>query len=807
MSVALLHVNMDSKFNKVSKNDTNKQHKLRKLMEQARLAASSSSRRGWPLIHRSAFKNYFPRVKKLCQSNPDEIETRTSDSEGYTPLHVAALSGSVECFDVLLKAGADDMARSYEGETAIQIAAASGQAHLLLAVMNTNPFTSQRVVEEISENIRTKRMPLDRVTNSLNALESVITVLTKQEKYAKDQMGWIMVNTMEIVLERITQERALPTVDPACKVLEVMTPVLAKEILQSKILPTILSLIEMVNDQTATYQALRVVTQVIHHLPDTEEVMRVLGGPLAIFKIVQLHTSKELIVLVMNCITSCGRKSKISRTLAKPSAMRFFVDSVSEAEDTTVLASTTNALLSLVDGCFEARECLLHLGIVEKIVESLKPVNKSDIEPTIRLLGRLCTGDGRVEEILKKYPKAISSFMHFTEHSMSIELQQAAFELLWLIAGDSSIERRALASQLGPECLLSLTELGNNKTQIMAIQVLTPLTQPFHNMQNIVIEAGGVISLVKTIRNNERDDIRVLALQALENLSCRLANKPNYNAQDIFQSVDGVQLLRRLASKNSQCSEYALCSLSAYSVKNRTIRKALIDNYPNILQELLKQFQQHQKVPSQTYSRTLCNLAYGCLDMQSQINSLGGLMIKTFLNQMSVGTQYQRVDNAFQIAVLARIFTDSKQTDSTQFALQYLVQTLKESSATGDSELQMHTTARLSSLIKLRAGIADGLVSLKVVPIVVDMLAGKKEGPRRVAAVTLCLLTTSPHATREILRCYRLNPKLSTRMRQYCHDERPSPYFIESWRSFCKTNSVHTTRYAQLTSCLQNSMS
>ena len=131
-------------------------------------------------------------------------------------------------------------------------------------------------------------------------------------------------------------------------------------------------------------------------------------------------------------------------------------------------------------------------------------------------------------------------------------------------------------------------------------------------MQNMVIEAGGVISLVKTIRNNDRDDIRVLALQALENLSCRLANKPNYNAQDIFQSVDGVQLLRRLASKHSQCSEYALCSLSAYSVKNKTIRKALIDNYPNILQELRKQFQQHQKVPSQTYSRTLCNLAYEC---------------------------------------------------------------------------------------------------------------------------------------------------------------------------------------------------
>ena len=766
-------------------------------MEQLRL----TNRNGWKLIHHTVSKNYFPRVKNICTTHPAELETR-SIPEGFTPLLVAASTGALESFNVLLQAGANDSAVSFKGETVVQLAASAGQSQLLMKAMTGQPFTPERVLHELSVHLQNNRVSLnpEHFTNTLTTLAAVLNHLATMPEQCKESEFIVnnrLIETIEVTIKRLLiQGRMILPAIAVCKVIEGITlRVTADKVTDSKILPYLLNMIDVMNNDSVTLHVLTAISQVVYHSSNIDLVLAVIGGPRALVDALEIHTSKELQLVLMDCIAYSSKSKKMSECLVNPDIMKKLVNIFSTGNDSKVYVSTVNALLSLVGNDAGARECLIQIGAVEVILKSLKPIDTLATEPTMKLIRRLCTGDGLVQKIVQKHPKTISIFMNYTKHSMSINIQQMTFEILWSIAAENLAEKRALATALGAECLLSLVELGDREVQVLAVQALLPLTQPFHCLQNKVIEAGAIISLVKTIRNTEEDTTRVCCLRALENLSYQLPNKPNYLAQQVLQDVDGIQLLLRISGRNCYCSEHALCTLASFSLKNKSIRTTLLCSKLQVLQEVLRPHQRTDFAPSETKSRTLCNLAYGCMEMQSQIISHGGMLLSSFINQMSMAdSDFQKVDIAFQVAVLARMFTDSKQSEATLFALKFLVKAVQMSLAEVDVELQMHTTARISGLLLMRAGITDAMVSLHIIPLVIQMLSGTTKGPKSVAAITLCLLTTSPHGSREILKHCRRNPKLSTTMRRYSCGQQPSRYFTENWRVFLRTQGGSRVR-------------
>lgn len=754
------------------------------------------SRRGWSLIHHTVFKNYFPRVRKLCQSFPEEMEARTA-LEGYTPLLVAAMAGSLESFMILLQAGANDSAISFQEETAVQLAASLSHSQLLIKAMMTTPFSPERVMHEMTTHLNRQYTRPVTLTNTLAALADILNHLSTTEQLKEHLViPVILVETVENVLKRIVREKMILPATPICKVIEAIIPMSLQRVVESKILPMLLNMTEAICNEKVVLQVLTVISKAVYHSSDADEVLDIISGPKPLIDILEIHTTKESQLVLMDCIAYSGRSKKIRESLtAKPETMKVFVDTLSGTKDTKVLVSTANALMSLIDGSLKTRECLIQLGTVEAILKVLNPSNKLASEQAIKLLRKFCIGDGVVERIVEVDPKAISILLYYAGHSSNIKLQQISFDILCLITANSLVERKAMASALGPECLLSLFEYGSKEVQVLALETLLPLTQPFHSLQAEVIEAGALMSLVNTIQNNEDCVVRALSFRALGNLSCKIANKPNHHAQGILVSINGVQLLARVASRGCNCSEHAMCTLSSFSIKNRSIRRALLHINPNLVSDLLLSHQKTDSVPSERKSRTLCNLAYGCVEMQSQMISHGGMLLGSFFNQMNVSSQYQKADTAFQIVVLARVFTDSKQSEATLFGLKYLISALRASTAEGDNEVLMHVTAQISGLLLMRAGIADALMSLGIVSLAISMLTGKNKDLRRVAAVTLCLLTNSPHAAREILRECRRNPKLCCRMTQYGCGMKPSLHFTDNWELFCKTNSLSGARY------------
>ena len=762
-------------------------------MEQLSLV-SRYKKRGWKLIHYTVSKDYFPRIRKLCQTHPEEMECRTIP-EGYTPLLMAAATGAVKSFLVLVRTGANDSARSSQGETAVQLAASAGHSDLLIEIMSVEPYTQERVIVEICHHLM-KNISVEHVTNSLVALVAVLShILTIQSDWED-----ILIKTSERIMERMIREKAIAPAVKICKVIEIIPPSAIEKVINSRILLNLMSMKDVIDESSVTLHALRVLSNIVHHSPNIDTVLEIIGGPRALVRALETHRAvPELQLVLMECIGHSGKSRKMAESLSKPELLNIIVATLSDTTDRKLLVSTAEALLSLTRECNGLRECLIQTGGISVIMNVLKHSSvDTGIESVLILLKSLCNGDGVVERIVQSHPNAPSAFVCYTVNSADIKLRHIAFEIMWCIAAKNDSERATLAVTLGPECLLSLIELGNTTTQFLALRALVPLTQPFHHLQTTVIDSGAILSLISIIRSTGDAEMRISCLKILENLSCGLANKPNVVSQEIFQTVNGTQLLLKIGSSNNDCSEHALCSLSAFSLKNKSIKTALLQGNPTLLTKLLSVHQKVDSNPSEAESHTLCNLAYGSTETQSRISSHGGIRLGSFIDRISImDSRHRKVDAAFQIVVLARVFVDAKQSIATVYALKCLIAVLESSLTEGETDLQMHTAGRIGGLLLMRAGIIEALVSMDIVPLFVRMLLGGETGPMRTAAVTLCVLTTSPRASRVILKCSRTKQQLGPRMMEYNCGHQPSRYFMENWISLYTSRPLFftTTRY------------
>ena len=91
---------------------------------------------GMAHIHRAVAQNFHTMVEKLLKLDPSSLEAKTQDRLKMTPLLVAATYGSTEALHLLLKREADIYARTSQGYTAVQCAAAYRHTTLVMSLIN-----------------------------------------------------------------------------------------------------------------------------------------------------------------------------------------------------------------------------------------------------------------------------------------------------------------------------------------------------------------------------------------------------------------------------------------------------------------------------------------------------------------------------------------------------------------------------------------------------------------------------------------------------------------------------------------------
>ena len=153
-------------------------------------------------IHQSAARGDTEVLRTELTSNPKSVSRK--DSEGFTPLHVAASSGQLEAVELLLESGADVNARGLRGETPLLLAAGAGQAQIVEALLKAGA----------DSNIATKegRTPLHRASmeGSLDSVKARLkagadpkaqdgqgrTALDLAERYKKGNQATLVISEL-----------------------------------------------------------------------------------------------------------------------------------------------------------------------------------------------------------------------------------------------------------------------------------------------------------------------------------------------------------------------------------------------------------------------------------------------------------------------------------------------------------------------------------------------------------------------------------------------------------------------------------
>lgn len=752
----------------------------------------SSRYKGWSHLHRAAAKNYFPRVKKLISTTPESIEA--TNPQGMTPLQVAAQHGSLESFLVLFKSGADAGVLTEEGLTVVQLAVQAGQVQFTVALVNEPPFTHTNILTQVCQYIQEFKGTRNTFAEVVLILDSLLCSMLHKpfEEYynaIKTLEELEIVSVFESILKQSIQEKLVSAATCTSKCLLIIIPHFTKAINKSRIPKLLITLTEVISDHKACYQALSTIAELIEHAPDSYSVVSALGGPLVLLKILQTHKSHELHIVAMKCIAQGGANPQLAQQFASPEMIAEFMNALNmEQSGTSVLAATVTALHSLIQSSYEVRYKFIDEGLVEKLLDLTKPFDKKLTEPCITLLWMLCDSNHKkVEEQIKKHQTAISILMFLTEHGMNMQLQHMSLEVLWYTAGESIHERRALATVLGPSCLVTLAELGSPKIALTALELLSPVA---YNKQSEVIKAGGILLLVTVLRSSSDNNMKILALKTLENLSYGMGLMPNREAQAALKRVDGIQLLIQIFQyyNNEEVRVQAFCTLATYSNKCPDTKKLIFEMIS--LGTLLQPLQTQPHTTPINYTQGICYLAFNNIPTQSKMVALGGILIDSFLYIISTGNNLQVMEAAFQMIVLARVFTNSKQSIITAFGLKILIKSLKSSIKTEDIDLQVKTGLYISGLLRMRAGLAGGLVGLGLIPLLVSLLLGKHEGARTAGAVCMTQLTHDPSSSRQLLCWFRLDNKLCFRMQQYSTGHQPSSNFIDTWKAFCRMHNI-----------------
>lgn len=92
------------------------------------------------------------------------------------------------------------------------------------------------------------------------------------------------------------------------------------------------------------------------------------------------------------------------------------------------------------------------------------------------------------------------------------------------------------------------------------------------------------------------------------------------------------------------------------------------------LSALLAPLQNQQHIVSNVYTHGMCHLAYNAVSIQSKMVAQGGISIDSFLHIISNASDPSHIVEAtFPMIILARVFFDSKPTNTMAFGLKHLM--------------------------------------------------------------------------------------------------------------------------------------
>ena len=667
--------------------------------------AKGFGRDGFASIHRAAARNHHTRVKKFLIADPSSKEVQTRDNLKLTPLLVAATYGSTKSFQTLLKMGADTEAKTATFLSSVQCAASRRHTNLVLSLINHETVD---IFQEIFGYLAT--LPrIKELHNTMKVLDVTLGVAVSRDPEDKKSQRYQDrikraggVQVIAGVLEACTRSRAMVTsIGPlGTQIIEKMAACrsLGKEITDSSI-PQSMVYMMQTNDE-CLLSTLQTMPLLAKTQADGCNVFIELGTPRIIMEAIKKQTNEGHRELAMECMYLCAKKRKLAQIYYKQGILQeFAVLMQTPGLSLTILILVLKSLELMARSGEEVQAAIVEQGILQILFEKLHYRNMKITAQVISLLKILCSQRDHVKDILKVSGCTLNRLISVAKQSIRPDTQYQAVELLWMMAGDQDTEKRALASLLGPSCILRILVLSKGDLQLIAIAMLRLITPPVYGLQTEIIAMGGVVSLLKVIRL-ATSTILMDALKALENLSYDLAMRTNKATQRSVLETDGMQLLLRLHTKasNHGVKIQILCTLASVSMGNLRIKKSIIQDPNFSLIELIETVEKPEvdEEVRMTAMKTICYLAYNSIEVQIDIRNAKKVPLEPLRKFLESRNKYTSTSAGFHLIVLTRVLeTNEDHAKIIAGSMRHLVHELERAISQENIALQAHICSLL----------------------------------------------------------------------------------------------------------------
>ena len=755
---------------------------------------------GMAHIHRAVAQNFHTMVERLLSLDPPSLETKTQDRHKMTPLLVAATYGSTEAFHLLLKREANIYVMTAQGHNAVQCAAAHRHTKLVMSLINDPAIN---IFQDMFEFIK-KKPDMKELLNVLKVLDVILetyvapsTTSHMSKLYQGKMKNCQAVSIMAELLKDCTESEAMmdKVATIAALVVSKMCPciLLGGDLLDSSVPQSMVQILNTLESSEGCLAIINSLGTLSKLYNSGSTLMSSLGSQKTVLKLIKTHQNKDLRCAAMTCLKFSAIRPKQALTMFNTGLLPDMIEVLKMPDITQeLMEATVKTLENMALAGEEIRAKIVELKTIQIITEHFNIKSQNVAVPFIGLLRTLCAQKGDTEAVLKQSKGALATLIHMANHSLSSESQYKAFEILWLTAGEDMNERRALASLIGPSCLLTILSLASDELQLIVVTALGLIAHSLYGMQDEIASKGGVIALLKVVRL-ATNDVQLEALRTLESLCYRLALKPNKAIQASIVNENGIQLLLRVAEMGNFTTRIqAMSTVAAASIGELKIKMTILNHAGFALEGIITYLKtpNKKKMASLTVvCRALTYLAYNSPEVQRKITEASRLPFSPFREMSQSPDIGVRSEAAFQMIVLGHVF-ESKHNPTMIVAssIRQLIDELEISIESRDVNTQVQVCSLMCNLLHMRAGIVNGFLALDIITLLCHVLLSQYEHCRCTSAIALSYITHNSRGAREILGYCRKNPKLFKRLKTYSKGYTLHPDFLENWDHFQNTH-------------------
>lgn len=740
--------------------------------------------RGWAPIHHAASRNYAASVEQFIETaGADQLELKTQDGVGNTPLLLAVISAAQQTVEILVLLGANIAAVNSQRLGVTELCALHGHAHLLdyfisLRSSQLNVFKNLIIFLDSNNGkealcagsiIDTATMKTLGTSNSWSPSlikEGLVPVLL--QVLAKD-LGDIVKQYALNILHNILKYGNVKEQIIQCNGFQVLIPLIQEE--QRKMLSSVINIIdELVSEKNCvealcTANAIPALVNIIAHVDNVNSSEK--------------ESRESILIPAVRILGVMAEESTdCKNAIGKQEYLSVLVGLFKESESRKLLIVLSKAVANILSKHQKNQDAFIKENGVFPLIQMEKSKHKVMQICAINLLNRLVEGNPNAQKNIME-SNGIAPLVPMLKQSRTQHMQEAVAEALWAVAGTDVGAQREVAARIGVNLLVEFLGCQSHKLHLIGIMGLSLLVQSPYDIRDTVASTNSMQYLTRLLQSHS-ENVVLSTIRAIRHMCLGVGYIPHRKNQAAITNSKGLHFLIALMVKShlELIQVEAANTLAAVVLGNTANMELLYNSAGFSHMHLLRLLSSANEEVRLLAGAALATFAFNNVCQQRRIVNAGGVQWHNFQTFLQSEQEIHRVQAAFQATVLARIIPDNESANTSALGVKILVDTLQHSTSNITLALAADCVARLAHI---QSGVPDALVAIDMVPVLCQLLSSISEEVQGCAAIALRYLSFNPQGERQLLKRCREEPHCMKVLLYYSRKHKMSPSFLKRW--------------------------